>query len=131
MDGKQVVGELVPNVNPFALKGDYADNYKVTKGGEKAAKRYVKGDLPGGDLTAVPVDPKTTPNPEATAGLGQIIKRLSDLHQDLNGNKDNPQNELPGLVKMAEDLANELHKAALTTLSAPEIDEIQKKAPKK
>jgi hypothetical protein len=126
-EGKQVVGELVPNVTPFAFKSDYADNYKIMKGGEKPAKRYAKGELPGNELQAVPVDPKTTPNPEAMAGLGQIIKRLGDLHQELNGNRDNPQNELPGLVKQAEDLSNELHKAALTTLTAQEIDELQKK----
>ena len=114
-----VVAELVPNPSPFVWKSDWADKYKVTKleGGkpaEKEAKRYVKGDLPGGgDLTAIPVDPKTTAAFTSDVMIGRLNKAIYDLRVELEGNKENPTTETAGLVKNGEDLVNELGKAAL------------------
>ncbi|MFT3765328.1 MAG: formin [Minicystis sp.] len=115
--GKTVVAELVPNKEPFSWKGDYPGSYKVTrlengKPAEKNATRWVKGDLPGNDLTAIPVDPKSVAAFTSEQLIGKLIKGVYDMRQDLEGNKDNPTNETPGLVKMAEDLANELNKAS-------------------
>jgi hypothetical protein len=116
-EGKNVAAELVPNPAPFGWKTDWNEKYKVTKieGGkpaEKEVKRYVKGDLPGGDLTGIPVDPKTTAAFTSDVMLGRLNKAIYDLRQELEGNKDNPTNETPGIMKSGEDLANELHKAS-------------------
>jgi hypothetical protein len=113
-----VAAELVPNPSPFQWKSDWAEKYKVTKleGGkpaEKEAKRYSKGDLPGSDLVAIPVDPKTTAAFTSDVMIGRLNKALYDLRVELEGNKENPTNETPGLLKSGEDLANELHKASL------------------
>jgi hypothetical protein len=117
-DGKNVVADLVPNPTPFAWKGDQPGSYKVSKpegarAADKDAKHYVKGDLPGNDLTAIPVDPKSMTNlaPEL-ALLGRLQKAVYDMHADLQGKGDDP-NAPPGLLKAAEDLDNELRKAAL------------------
>ena len=116
--GKYVVGELVPNPGGFAWKGDFPEKYKITKieGGkpvEKEVKRYVKGDLPGNDPQAVPLDPKTTAQFSSEVVVGRLYNAIRDIRTELQGNKDNPQNETPGLLKMADDLAVELHKASL------------------
>jgi hypothetical protein len=116
-DGKNVVADLVPNPTPFAWKGDQPGSYKVSKPegartADKDAKHYVKGDLPGNDLTAIPVDPKSMTNlaPEL-ALLGRLQKAVYDMHADLQGKGDDP-NAPPGLLKAADDLDNELRKAA-------------------
>jgi hypothetical protein len=116
--GKTVVAELVPNKEPFPWKGDYPGEYKVMrlegqKQAEKSAKRWVKGDLPGNDLTAIPVDPKSVAAFTSEQLIGKLIKSIYDMRTDLEGNKENPTNETPGLIKMADDLANELHKASM------------------
>jgi hypothetical protein len=113
-----VAAELVPNHTPFEWKKDWAEKYKVTKleGGkpaEKEVKRYVKGDLPGNDPVAIPVDPKTTAAFTSDVMLGRLNKAIYDLRVELEGNKENPTNETPGIIKSGEDLANELHKASL------------------
>jgi len=118
MEGSKPAAELVPNTTPFLWRGDWAEKYKVNKleGGkpaEKEAKRYVKGDIAGGDLTAIPIDPKTTAAFTSDVMLGRLSKAIYDLRVDLEGNKDNPTNETPGMIKSGEDLANELHKASL------------------
>lgn len=115
---KKVVAELVPNKEPFAWKGNFPDKIKLTrlegnKPAEKTANRWVKGDLPGNDLTAIPVDPKSVAAFSSEQLVGKLIKGVYDLRVQLSGNKENPTNETPGLVKMADDLANELHKASL------------------
>ena len=115
--GKTVVAELVPNKEPFGWKGDYPGNYKVMRleGGrpaEKSATRWVKGELPGNDLTAIPVDPKSVAAFTSEQLIGKLIKGVYDMRIELDGAKDNPTNETPGLVKMAEDLAIELKKAS-------------------
>lgn len=115
---KNVVAELVPNKDPFNWKGDYPANYKVMRleGGkpaEKSATRWVKGDLPGNDLTAIPVDPRSVAAFTSEQLIGKLIKAMYDMRLDLEGNKENPTNETPGLVKMADDLATELRKASM------------------
>jgi hypothetical protein len=59
------------------------------------------------------VDPKTSAALTSEVLIARLNKAVYDLRIQLNGNKENPTNETPGLVKMAEDLANELHKASL------------------
>lgn len=115
---KTVVAELVPNKEPFSWKGDYPEKIKLTRlennrPAEKTAVRWVKGDLPGNDLTAIPVDPKSVAAFTSEQLVGKLIKGVYDLRVQLQGNKENPTNETPGLVKMAEDLVNELHKASM------------------
>jgi hypothetical protein len=116
--GKNVVAELVPNPTPFTWKGDFPEKYKVSRAegprtAEKEVKRYAKGDLPGNDLTAIPVDPKTT---SSLAG-GEVFnarlnKALYDMRVELEGNKDDP-NGSSGVLKTGDDLAVELHKQSL------------------
>jgi hypothetical protein len=116
--GKTVVGELVPNKEPFNWKGDYPASYKVVKqeGGkpaDKSANRWQKGELPGNDLTAVPIDPKSVAGFSSDVVIGRLSKAIYDMRTELHGNEDNPSNPIPGLVKMSGDLAQELHKASL------------------
>ncbi len=116
--GKNVVAELVPNPTPFAWKGDFPEKYKVSRAegprtAEKEVKRYAKGDLPGNDLTGIPVDPKTT---SSLAG-GEVFnarlnKALYDMRIELEGNKEDP-NGAAGVLKTGDDLAVELHKQSL------------------
>jgi hypothetical protein len=115
--GKQMVAELVPNKEPFSWKGDHPGSYTILKleGGktaEKKATRWVKGDLQGSDPIAIPIDPKTTAAFSSEVLIGRMTKALYDMRVELNGNKDNPTNETPGLIKMGEDLANDLNKAS-------------------
>ena len=118
-EGKNVVADLVPNPSPFNWKGtEYPEKYKVSKiegnrPAEKEVKRYQKGDLPGGDLTGIPVDPKTTAAFTSEVMIGRLAKALGDLRVELQGNQENPSNPVPGLLKMGEDLVTELHKASL------------------
>jgi hypothetical protein len=117
-DGPKTIAELVPNKEPFALKGDFPGTYSVTrlennKPAEKKATRWTKGELVGSDPIAVPVDPKTTAAFTNDALVGQLSKAFRDLREQLEGNKNDPTNEKPGLVKQGDDLAQELHKASL------------------
>jgi hypothetical protein len=117
-DSGKVVAELVPNVSPFGWKGEFPAAYKVTKPegarqAEKEAKRYQKGDLPGNDLTGIPIDPKTTAAFASDANVGRFYKTLLDMRTILQGNKDNPTTETAGLLKDGDDLVLELHKASL------------------
>jgi hypothetical protein len=117
---KGVVAELVPNKDAFVWKSDFPSSYVVLKpeGGrsaEKKAARYQKGELPGtgSEPVAIPVEPKSSAALTSEVLIARLNKAVYDLRIELNGNKDNPTNETPGLVKMGEDLANELHKASL------------------
>jgi hypothetical protein len=115
--GKTVVGELVPNKEPFGWKGTYPDSYTVIRQesgrpADKKANRWVKGDLPGNDLTAIPLDPRSVAAFTSEQLVGKLAKAIYDMRNDLEGNKEDVRNETPGLVKMADDLANELHKAS-------------------
>lgn len=113
-EGGKVVADLVPNKDNFPWKGDFPGKYKVaTKPTEKEVVRWVKGDLTGGsDTIAIPIDPKTTAAFASDPAVGRFYKALIDMRTALQGNKDNPTTETPGLLKDGEDLANELHKAA-------------------
>ena len=111
----KVVADLVKNPTPFLWKGEFPGTYKVTKTennrpAEKDVKRYAKGDLPGNDLTGIPVDPKSTAAFASDANVGRFYKTLLDMRTILQGNKDNPTTETPGLLKDGDDLAQELHK---------------------
>lgn len=109
----KVVADLVQNKDTFSWKGDFPAKYKVVgKPADKEVTRWVKGELPGGDATAIPIDPKTTAVFATDPNVGRFYKALLDMRTVLQGNKDNPTTETPGLLKDGEDLVNELHKAA-------------------
>lgn len=120
---KGIVGDLASNKEPFPWANFPASLTVIKlengKPAEKKATRWVKGDLTGSDPIVVPIDPKgmvgiagiqTT----ADASLIQLRKAIYNLRQDLDGNKENPSQETPGLIKMGDDLANDLHKHSLT-----------------
>lgn len=116
--GKSVVADLVPNKDPFSWKGDFPGKYKVIKTengrpADKDANRWAKGELPGNDLTAIPVDPKSMANLTGEVFVGRLSKAIYDMKLELQGNQENPTNPTPGLLKSGDDLANELHKASL------------------
>lgn len=117
-DGPKTIAELVPNKEPFSLKAEFPGTYSVTrlennKPAEKKATRWTKGDLVGSDPIAVPVDPKTTSAFTNDALVGQLSKAFRDMRELLEGNKNDPTDEKPGLVKQGDNLAQELHKASL------------------
>jgi hypothetical protein len=118
----KVVGDLVPNKDTFPWKGEFPGKYKVVgKPTDKEVTRWTKGELTGGsDTLAIPIDPKTTAAFSSEVFSGRLLKALAEMREALQGNKDNPTNETPGLLKNGEDLANELHKACLTSLDASE-----------
>ncbi|WP_438037101.1 formin [Sorangium sp. So ce204] len=121
-DGDKTLAELVPNKAPFPFGKDWPAKYTVSrlertqqgvKPADKEATRWTKGDIAGGDLQVLPVDPQTV----AAFTSEQIVFKLRgamiDIRQLLEGKKDNPADETPGLIKEADDLANELHKLSL------------------
>ncbi len=121
-DGDKTLAELVPNKAPFPFGKDWPAKYTVSrlertqqgmKAAEKEATRWTKGDIAGGDLQVLPVDPQTV----AAFTSEQIVFKLRggmiDIRQLLEGNKENPADEKPGLIKEGDDLANELHKISL------------------
>jgi hypothetical protein len=111
--GKGIVGEVVTNKEPFLWKGDFKKEYSVTQGGarpqDKNATRFEKGDPSG---TVVPLDPSSMKPFLNDANVGRFVRALNDLKAELEGNHDNPTAEVPGLLKMGDDLAQELHKRA-------------------
>ncbi|WP_437604125.1 formin [Sorangium sp. So ce590] len=121
-DGDKTLAELVPNKAPFPFGKDWPAKYAVTrlertqqglKPAEKEATRWTKGDIAGGDLQALPVDPQSV----AAFTSEQIVFKLRgamiDVRQLLEGNKENPATETAGLIKEGDDLANELRKVSL------------------
>jgi hypothetical protein len=114
----KVAAELVPNKEPFAWKGEFPANYAITKlennkPAEKKATRWTKGDLVGSDPIVVPIDPRSMAGFTSEVMVQRLNKALYDMRQDLQGNKEDPTRETPGLLKQGEDIANELHKASL------------------
>jgi hypothetical protein len=107
--GKGIVAEIVTNKEPFLWKGDFKKEYTVTTGGarpqDKNATRWEKGD-PGG--TIVPLDPSSMKPFQNDPSVGRFLKALIDIKAELEGNHDNPTNEIPGLLKMGEDLDHAL-----------------------
>ncbi|WP_437683741.1 formin [Sorangium sp. So ce131] len=121
-DGDKTLAELVPNKAPFPFGKDWPAKYSVTrversqqgaKEVEKEATRWTKGDLAGGDLQALPVDPQSVAGLTSDQIALKLRGAIRDINQLLNGNKDNPATETPGLLKEGDDLANELHKISL------------------
>jgi len=121
-DGDKMLAELVPNKEPFAYGTAWPEKYKVTrlersqqgmKPVEKEAARWAKGDLTGSDPIALPVDPQTVAAFTSEQIVFKLAGALRDIRQVLEGNKDNPTTETPGLLKDGDDLANELRKISL------------------
>lgn len=114
-DSGAIVADLVQNKDTFPWKSSsFPPKYKIaSKPADKDVTRWVKGDLAGGsDTIAIPIDPKTTAAFATDPNVGRFYKALLDMRTVLQGNKDNPTTETPGLLKDGEDLVNELHKAA-------------------
>ena len=114
----KTVADLVPVKEPFGWKGDFPANFTITKlennkPAEKKATRWVKGDIIASDPIAIPVDPKSMAGFTGDATLARLRKAIYDLKNDLDGNKENPTTETPGLIKSGGDLADELHKFSL------------------
>jgi hypothetical protein len=113
----KVVADLVPNKEPFTWKGDHPGNYTVTvlqagKPAEKKAERWVKGDLVKSDPVVVPLDPKSMAGLVGDVGILRLRKAIYDLKIELEGNKEDPTST-GGLVKLGDDLLNDLHKFSL------------------
>ncbi len=125
-DNKGMVASLVPTKDPFSIGKDWPSSYTVlvtqqtqqgVKQAEKKAARWEKGDpsrlISGSDPVAVPVDPDTTAMLTSQEIIRKLANGIRDLRTTLEGDASDPTNEKPGLQKMGEDLANELHKVAL------------------
>ncbi|HSN97868.1 MAG TPA: hypothetical protein VLS89_06205, partial [Candidatus Nanopelagicales bacterium] len=121
-DGDKMLAELAPNKEPFQYGKAWPEKFKVTrlergpqgpKGVEKEVVRWTKGDLTGTDLVALPIDPPTVAAFTSDQVVSKIAKELRDLRSTLEGDNDDP-NAPVGLIKLGDDLANELHKIALT-----------------
>ncbi|MGK3993375.1 formin [Sorangium sp. So ce1024] len=121
-DGDKTLAELVPNKAPFPFGKDWPAKYAVTrlertqqgmKPAEKEATRWTRGDLAGGDLQALPVDPQTVAAFTSEQIVFKLRSAMIDVRQRLEGNKDNPATETDGLIKEGDNLANELRKISL------------------
>ncbi|WP_242516371.1 formin [Sorangium cellulosum] len=121
-DGDKTLAELVPNKAPFPFGKDWPAKYTVTrlertqqgmKPTEKEAIRWTRGDLAGGDLQALPVDPQSVAAFTSEQIVFKLASAMRDIRQLLEGNKDNPATETDGLIKEGDNLANELHKISL------------------
>jgi hypothetical protein len=128
----KVVGDIVPTVGPFEWKKEFPEKYKISKlegraMAEKEVKRYQKGDLPGNDLTAIPLDPKTTGVLSADANVRDFASLMIELRKELTGTHDNPTTETPGLLKIGEDLAVELKKACELGLNQAQCKDLMAK----
>ncbi len=119
-DQKGVIAELVPNKDPFDIAKDWPANYGVMKSErtqqgmksvEKKLNRYTKGDLPGsGDPVLIPIDPSTTAAFTSQEGIRNLRKAFIDLRTELKGNKENPANEIDGLVDIGDKLLSEIQR---------------------
>ncbi|WP_437617517.1 formin [Sorangium sp. So ce1151] len=121
-DGDKTLAELVPNKAPFPFGKDWPAKYTVSrlertqqgvKPADKEATRWTKGDIAGGDLQALPVDPQSVAAFTSEQIVFKLRSALIDVRQLLEGKKDDPTSETPGLIKEGDDLANELHKISL------------------
>lgn len=121
-DGDKTLAELVPNKAPFPFGKDWPAKYTVSRlertqqgmaPADKEAIRWTKGDLAGGDLQALPVDPQTVAAFTSEQLIFKLRSAIRDVRQILEGNKDNPTAETDGLLKEGDKLAEELHKISL------------------
>ena len=117
-EGGKEVADLVPLSKPFQWRGDFPEKlgFSRTEGGkpvDKTATRWVKGDLNGSDPVGIPVDPKSTAAFTGEVMIARLSKAVFDLRSDLEGNSENPQNPVPGLMKVGDDLVDQLGKFAL------------------
>lgn len=119
--GKGMMAELVPNKDPFKLGADFPKEYTVikpekvqgqTKGVEKKAKRWEKGDLTGSDPVAIPVSPETT-SILSDKVLTQLQLKMYEPLEIIFGKDKGLPTETEGLLKEGENLEHELHKLSL------------------
>lgn len=118
---KGMMAELVPNRDPFRLGADFPSEYTVLapemaqgqrRSVEKKVKRWVRGDLTGGDPIAVPVTPQTMAF-AADKVVPQLRLGIEELLGVLRGKNMGTHLETNGLIKDGADLADELHKLSL------------------
>lgn len=122
-DNKGMLAELVPNKEPFEAGKDWPDSFKIlrperqqngsTKGVEKEAKRWKKGDLTGNDPIAIPVDPASVKAFTTEQLVNKLQFALIDMQRLLEGDASDPRNEKAGLIKDSGALAAELHKVSI------------------
>jgi hypothetical protein len=118
-EGDKTVADLLPIAAPFGLSGALPEIFTVTRieGGRptsKRVRRWVRGDLNGSDPVAIPVHPGTMAPFTGDVWLARASKALRELRESLRGIHDDPAREDPGLVKIGDDLADELHKLSLS-----------------
>jgi hypothetical protein len=120
-DNKGMLAELVPNKDPFPFAKDWPGSYKIlkqvrsqqgTKQEEKNANRWTKGDLTATDPIAIPVDQASVAAFSSEELVFKLSKALRDIKGDLVG-VEHPTDPQPGLIKTADDLANELRKFSI------------------
>jgi hypothetical protein len=118
---KGMMAELVPNRNPFKLGADFPAEYTVLapevqqgrpRSVEKKVKRWIRGDLTGGDPIAVPVTPQTI-SFVADKVLPQLRLEIAELVGALRGKNKGTPWETNGLLEDGGVLAGELHELSL------------------
>jgi hypothetical protein len=125
-DQKGMMAELVPNKEPFAIGKDWPATYTVlrtersqagAKQVDKSGTRWQKGDpsrdLSGTNPVVVPVTPESSAGFTSQEYVRKLAIAIRDLRETIEGNSTDPTNERPGLVKVGDDLVNELHKIGL------------------
>jgi hypothetical protein len=119
--GDNTAAELVTIKEPFLFAKDWPKEFKITKleGNkpvDKAATKWGggKADVIGGETAvAFPVEPRSVAAFTTEQQVAKLNLKLYELRSVLEGKKDNPTQETPGLVKDGEVLVDELHKIAI------------------
>lgn len=118
-DNKGMLAELIPNKDPFEIGKDWPESYTIlrqersqqgVKTVEKKANRWKKGDLTASDPVVIPVDPSSVAAFTSEQLVYKLSSALLNIHQLIEGNKDDPRNETAGLLKDGEQLVVELRK---------------------
>jgi cytochrome oxidase Cu insertion factor (SCO1/SenC/PrrC family) len=118
-DNKGMVAELIPNKDPFEVGKDWPDSYTIlrqersqagVKTVEKKANRWKKGDLTATDPVVIPVDPSSVAAFTSEQLVYKLSSALLNIHDLIEGKKDDPRNETSGLLKDGEQLVVELRK---------------------
>jgi hypothetical protein len=119
---EKMTAELVKVKDPFKIKGDWPKEFPIIKkemqqgkrvDAEKPAQRWLGKGLTGEKPQAIPVDPASVAAFTTDQIVIQLRKGLYDTKILLEGDKSDPQNETPGLIKLGETLASELNQVAL------------------
>lgn len=111
-------GQVVPLTTPFPVGKGWPAEFEVKRPEvgasgitETAAtpKRYAGGEAKG---TAIPLDPMTTVALTNQEVIRKMVNTMRDMHKTLAGDESNPQEPVPGLLTVGEQLASDLNKIA-------------------